>query len=118
MESRIINEMQILINIRRRKDNKLRQGIQAHAHHYNCPEGHQPYIKMYRWIEFDEIMELRSAPFKTIEEAERFRDCFNDNFLEEAYVKDMRVYTGWIEKFVYISYKIGHESYYEFANWS
>lgn len=111
--------MQILINIRRRKDNKLGQGIQAHAHHYNCPEGHQPYIKMYRWIEFDEIMELRSAPFKTIEEAEHFRDCFNDNFLEDAYVDDnLRVYTGWIEKACYTSYLSRSREYYEFVNWS
>lgn len=112
-------DKEILWKIRQEKDNKIRAGQKTHAHRYGCPEGYDEYVKMYRWTELNHVIQLRTEPFETIEEAEHFKDCFNDNFLEDAYVDDdLRVYTGWIEKACYTSYLSRNREYYEFVNWS
>lgn len=104
-------------------ETKINLGIRPHTKRIPCYSGMKEFVKMYRWTEFDTVMELKSEPFMTLEEALHFVDCFNDNFLYDAYCVNEQsryyVYSGWILKSSFMAYcKRSKNAYYEFANWS
>lgn len=110
-------------NAKRKIDEKLKNGIKAHSKHIPCENGMKEYVRMYRHCEMKDIIELVSEPFDSLQEAQHFADCFNDNFLYDAYCKEkdgkFYVYSGWLIKFGFISYSISSKGeYFEFANWS
>ena len=111
--------------ILRRLDMLHRQGVKAHAKHLCREPWMKEYVRMDRWTELDQVMELKSEPFDAEYDAEHFRDCFNDNFLCEAYYKEENgkyyVYSGWIMRvgFVSYAYNFGQNGqYFMFSNGS
>ncbi len=109
--------------ISRRLEKLLKNGVHAHGKHLPRESGMKVYVKMFRWVEFDSIIALKSEPFDSEREAQHFADRFNDNFLEEAYCElehgHWYVYSDWLIKSRYMSYCINSKGeYFEFANWS
>lgn len=78
--------------------NKLSRGITAHAKHIQLQSGMKEYVKMFNWAVFDSVMELKSEPFDTMQEAEHFSAVFNDCFLYDSYCAEENgryyVYSG------------------------
>ena len=103
--------------------NKMMQGITSHSKHIELQNGMKEYVKMFNWTVFDSVMELKSEPFETMEEAEHFSAVFNDCFLYDSYCAEEKgkfyVYSGWVLRFGFLSYTVNSKGhYYEFANWS
>jgi hypothetical protein len=116
-------ESKIVQNLNKMFDDKQKRGIRAHSKHIKAPLNGKETVKMFRFVEFDQVMELKSEPFHTLEDAIHFSECFNDNFLYESYCKEeygsYYVYSGWIFKSGMISYNITSKGlYWEFSNWS
>lgn len=104
-------------------DDKLNRGICAHSKRLRIQPGMKEKVKMFRWTMFDSVMELKSEPFDTLEEAKFFSDSFNDNFLYDSYYKEeggkYYVYTGWMLRFGFECYTLSSKGqYYEFSNGS
>lgn len=80
-------------------------------------------IKLYRWIELDTVMELKSEPFIFERDAQHFAYAFQDKFGYEPTVVEENfkfyVYTGWILKEGFMSYGLnqGYE-YFMCPNYS
>ncbi len=104
-------------------EDKLKCGIHAHTKRLRIRDGMKETVKMFRWVMFDSVMELKSEPFDTMEEAQFFSDSFNDNFLYNSYCKEESgkyyVYSGWIRRFGLEAYTLSSIGmYYEFSNGS
>lgn len=102
---------------------KQQKGIRAHTKRIRCREGMKQAVKMYRWVEFDNVFELKSEPFDILIEAQHFSECFNDNFLYDSYCEEIDgkfyVFTGWILKDGFLSYSVCSKGeFFEFSNWS
>ena len=104
-------------------DSKIEEGIHAHTKHIKLKSGMKEYVKMFDWTVFDTVMELKSEPFETMEEAKHFSTVFNDCFLYDSYCTEENdkyyVYSGWVLPLGFLPYVLStNGKYYLFANWS
>jgi len=121
--SSVFNEKEIYQEIVSRIDAKTDKGIFAHRKHIEYVPGMKEYVIMYRWIDLDTVIELRSESFETELEAKHFSECFNDSFLADSvYLEEngkYYVYSGWMIKHTMMTYSWRSKGqYFEFANWS
>lgn len=109
----------VLLNFKR----KQKQGIKAHSRHIQQKQGMKSEVRLYRWIELDKVMELKSEPFSSEQEAVHFAEVFQDCFLYDPTVvrekENYYVYTGWVLKMGFYSYGLNQQfQYYVFTNYS
>lgn len=117
----MLNEEKIVKTILAKFKRKQKQGIKAHNRHIQWEKGMKSEVKLYRWIELDEVMELKSEPFLSELEAQHFADAFQDCFLYDPSVVCEKgkyyVYTGWLLKMGFHSYGLNQNfQYYVFSN--
>lgn len=124
MESKMEKmEREILNSLLEERDRKLKSGIRAHTKRIPLEEGMKDTVVMTILAETGSILSLVSTPFDTYEDAKRFSECMDDNFLIDTEVEEKDgqyfVYTGWVIKHGFNAYAVCKPSkYYEFANWS
>lgn len=107
------------------QDEQLARGVQPHEKQIPRRENDREYVKMYRFTVLDKVMELKSEPFSTEDEARHFMECFNDSFILRASISmeegKYYVYSGWMPVFGFMSYSMNagqKGQYFVFANWS
>lgn len=118
-----LDEKRIYDETIKKIEHKKRLGLKAHHLHIPYVPNTKEYVKMYRWCELDKVIELKSEPFSTKEEALHFASCFNDSFLAEAICVEENgvfyVYSGWMIKSIMLVYALNNKNqFFTFANWS